>query len=170
MQKLLRMKTLIDKYNERYNEMVQSADSYKMHIFGEAEKIIFTKMVAEHPAIAEEWLEMLEPARFHNYLSEAEADEIVSHLINEDGTQSPHWSRQQVKQFIESLGHKMECEPYYNSCAMYATMNMLYSDHALSIAESVPSTSVATKLIYRMAVEKLKDKDRPHFIREYFKV
>ena len=47
---------------------------------------------------------------------------------------------------------------------------MLYSDHSLSIAESVPSTSIATKLIYKMAIEKLKDKDKPHFIREYFKV
>ena len=164
------MNTLIDKYNALYNDMAQSADSYKMHIFGGAEKTIFAKLVAEHPDIAEEWLEMLEPTRFHNYLSEAEADEIISHLVNEDGTQSPHWDRQQVKQFVESLGHKMECEPYYNSCALYVAMNMIYSDHAASISESVPTTAIATKLMYKMAVEKLKDKDRPHFIREYFKV
>ena len=164
------MNTLIDKYNVRYNDMAQSADSYKMHIFGDAEKTIFAKLVAEHPDIAEEWLEMLEPSRYHNYLSEAEADEIVAHLVNEDGTQSPHWDRQQVKQYVESLGHKMECEPYYNSCALYVAMNMVYSDHALSISESVPTTAIATKLMYKMAVERLKDKDRPHFIREYFKV
>jgi hypothetical protein len=164
------MNTLIDKYHALYNDMAQSADPYKMHIFGDAEKTMFTKLAAEHPDIAEEWLEMLEPTRFHNYLSEAEADKIIGHIINEDGTQSPHWDRQQVKQFVESIGHKMECEPYYNSCALYVAMNMIYSDHASSIAESVPTTAIATKLMYKMAVEKLKDKDRPHFIREYFKV
>lgn len=162
------MDRMIDKYLARYNDMATSGNPYKMKVFGEAEKAIFGKMVAEHPDIAEEWLEMLEASRFNNYLSEEEAETIVSHLANEDGSKAPHWSRQEVKQFVESIGGKMECEPYYNSCALYATMNMLYSDHAPSITEYLPNTTTSTKFIYKMSLEKLRDKDRPHFIREYF--
>jgi hypothetical protein len=52
---------------------------------------------------------------------------------------------------------------------------MIYSDHAQSVAEdmgmstpeAVPNEKMALSM-YRKAVEKLKDVDRPKFVREYF--
>ena len=44
---------------------------------------------------------------------------------------------------------------------------MLYSDHHRSTSEFVPKDQ-EPKFFYMMAVEKLKDPDRPKFIREYF--
>lgn len=54
---------------------------------------------------------------------------------------------------------------------------MIYSDHAQSIAEDmgykspkeVPNEKMAVS-IYKKALEKLKDADRPRFVREYFRV
>jgi hypothetical protein len=54
---------------------------------------------------------------------------------------------------------------------------MIYSDHAQSIAEDmgqrspneVPNEKMALSC-YKKAVEKLKDPDRPRFVREYFEV
>ena len=49
-------------------------------------------------------------------------------------------------------------------------MNMEYSDYADALVEILgtkESEKIATAS-YKMAVSKLKDLDRPHFIREYF--
>jgi hypothetical protein len=49
---------------------------------------------------------------------------------------------------------------------------MIYSDYANVIVELIGSKDnerVATAC-YKMAVKKLKDRDRPHFIREYFEL
>ena len=46
-------------------------------------------------------------------------------------------------------------------------MNMLYSDHAKSVDEFVPKDK-QVMFYYAQAVERLKDKDREHFVRKYF--
>ena len=47
------------------------------------------------------------------------------------------------------------------------TMNTLYSDHAISLAEFVSEEQIPS-IIYKMSVEKLKDRDRKRFFRKYF--
>ena len=47
------------------------------------------------------------------------------------------------------------------------TMNTLYSDHAISLAEFVAKEQIPS-IIYKMSVEKLKDRDRKRFVRKYF--
>ena len=46
-------------------------------------------------------------------------------------------------------------------------MNTLYSDHAISLAEFVAKEQIPS-IIYKMSVEKLKDRDRKRFVRKYF--
>ena len=67
--------------------------------------------------------------------------------------------------------------PYYNCYALWVMANMLYSDHAQSVAEDMgyktPAEVLNEKMalsMYKKAVEKLKDVDRPHFVRQYFHV
>ena len=138
-----------------------------MIAFGEAEKWMFHQMAEKHPEIAERWLTKLESARWHNYLSKSEAEYITSNLINQDNTRGPHWSYDTFKGAVESLSGKMAVEPSYNCWALWVTANMLYSDHHRSTSEFVPRDQ-EPKFFYAMAVEKLKDVDRPKFIREYF--
>ena len=161
------MKELVEKYDELYEDMASGKDPSKMIAFGEAEKWMFHQMADKHPEIAERWLTKLESARWHNYLSKSEAEYITSNLINQDNTRGPHWSYDTFKGAVESLSGKMAVEPSYNCWALWVTANMLYSDHHRSTSEFVPRDQ-EPKFFYAMAVEKLKDVDRPNFIREYF--
>jgi hypothetical protein len=163
------MEELITRYLELYKDMETSGKPEKMKIFGNAAKWAFAKMVDVSVEDARCWLDKLEAMYWHNYLSKDEATKIVGQFVNADGTKGAHWDYDAFKNAVESLGGGMKEEPYYNCYALWATANMLYSDHYNSVKEYVPKEDMP-KFFYTMAVEKLKDTDRPRFVREYFKV
>ena len=161
------MKELIEKYDELYEDMATAKDPKKMMVFGEAEKWVFHMMAEKHPELAEKWLTKLEAGRWNNYLSRSEAMEIASELINQDGTKGAHWSYEAFKAAVESLGARMVDEPFYNPWALWVVANAEYSDHYKSASEFVPKEMIP-KYFYMQAVEKLKDVDRPKYVREYY--
>jgi hypothetical protein len=161
------MEEIIRKYDELYHDMATAKDPHKMMAFGEAEKWMFHMLAETHPEIAEKWLTKLEASKWHNYLSKAEAEEIASKLINQDGSHGPHWDYETFKDAVESLGGKMKDEPFYNCYSLWIMANALYSDHHKSLMEFVPKEQ-EPKVYYLMAVEKLKDVDYPKFIRKYY--
>ena len=163
------MEGVMERYLELYEDMAKSAQPEKMKIFGEAEKWAFERMRELSPKHAQMWLDKLEAVHWHNYLSKAEADDIVSKFVNQDGSRGAHWNYDVFKGAVESLGGNMSEEPYYNCYALWVVANMLYSDHAQSLSMFVPKDEFP-KVFYTMAVEKLKDKDRPRFVRHYFDV
>ena len=163
------MEHMIRKYDELYDEMAASKDPRRMMAFGDSEKWVFHMLAEKHPEMAEKWLSKLEAGKWNNYLSKKEAEEIVSKLVNQDGTHGPHWDYETFKSAVESLGGKMEDMPYYNCWALWVTACMLVSDHYKSASEFVPK-EMMPKYFYSMAVEKLKDADRPKFVRHYFDV
>lgn len=161
------MEDLIKKYDELYDDMATAKDPRKMMAFGEAEKWVFHMMAEQHPELAEKWLNRLEAEKWYNFLSESEAKSIASKFVNQDGSRGPHWSYETFKAAVESLGGKLQSEPFYNCWALWATACMLWSDHYKSVSEFVPK-EMEPRFFYAMAIEKLKDADRPRFIREYF--
>lgn len=161
------MEDLIKKYDELYEDMATAKDPRKMMAFGEAEKWVFYMMAEQHPELAEKWLTRLEAEKWYNYLSKNEAEEIVAKFVNQDGTRGPHWRYETFKAAVESLGGKLQSEPFYNCWALWVAANMQFSDHHISASEFVPRDMIP-KYFYNMAVETLKDPDRPRFIREYF--
>lgn len=161
------MKELIEKYDELYEDMATAKDPMKMMAFGDAEKWMFHSLAQKHPDIAEMWLTRLEASKWNNYISKTEAMEIAGSLVNQDGTHGPHWDYETFNTAVESMGGKMNDEPYYNCWALWLTANMRYSDNYRSAAEFVPK-DMMPKFFYKVAVENLKDVDRPKFIREYF--
>lgn len=163
------MEEMIIRYLELYKEMETSGRPEKMMVFGDAEKWAFARMVELSPEFAQCWLDKLEAMHWHNYLSKCEATQIVEHFVNADGTRGAHWDYDTFKDAVESLDGEMKEVPYYNCYALWATANMLYSDHYHSVKEYVPQEDMP-KFFYTMAVEKLKDADRPRFVREYFGV
>lgn len=161
------MDDLIKRYDELYEDMATAKDPKKMMVFGEAEKWVFHMMAEKHPELAEKWLTKLEAGRWNNYLSRSEAMEIASELINQDGTKGAHWSYEAFKAAVESLGARMVDEPFYNPWALWVVANAEYSDHYKSASEFVPK-EMMPKYFYMQAVEKLKDVDRPKYVREYY--
>ena len=171
------MEGVKERYHELFDDMKKSKNPEKMKIFGEAEKWAFEIVADRDPKLAEMWVEKLEATHWQNYLSKAEADEIVSKFVNQDGSHGAHWPYDIFKGAVESLGGKLAEAPFFNCYALWVTANMLYSDHAQSVAEDmgyktpkeVPNDKIALSM-YKKAVEKLKDPDRPRFVRHYFGV
>ena len=158
-----------DRYNELYRLMASSNEVESMMIFGKAEQWAFARMAELSAEDAIKWVDKLESTQWLNYITRDEADAILGSIVNQDGTKGPHWDLQTVKDFINSAGGDIEEEPYYNCYAMWVTMNTLYSDHAISIAEFVSEEQIPS-IIYKMSVEKLKDRDRKRFVRKYFEL
>jgi hypothetical protein len=163
------MEELIKRYDELYEDMATAKDPKKMMIFGDAERWVFHSLAEKHPEFAEMWLTKLEAGKWNNYLSQKEAEHITANLVNQDGTRGPHWDYNTFKTAVESLGAKMSDEPYFNCWALWATANMRYSDNYRSASEFVPK-DMMPRYFYNVAVETLKDIDRPRFVRDYFKV
>lgn len=168
--------TLIARYNELYDLMSKSKNPKYMRIFGEAEKYILGELAGSHIDIAERWLTHLEPVCWNNYLSEKESENIARHIVNQDGTSGFHWPYLTFVSMVEKFGDKIEDKPYYNTRALWVVANMIYSDHARSIAEDmgyknpqeIPADRIAISC-YKKAVEKLKDVDNDDFVRDYFR-
>ena len=164
------MKEIIEKYDALYEEMASSRDPARMMAFGNAEKWIFHQLAQKHPEVAEKWVNRLEASKWYNYLSEEEAKHILASFMEKHGNveeQRYEWEYETLKQAVINAGGQMSEEPYYNCYALWVVMNMLYSDHAETI-NAFLQPMVKVKFYYRMAVDKLKDVDRPHFVREYF--
>lgn len=167
---------MIERYEELYDKMKHSKDVKNMKLFGKAEKYMFKEIAAAHPELAERWLSHIEGVEWKNYLSQNEAMNIGKRIENQDGTKGFHWTHDVFVPAVEKLGGKPEDKPFYNSYALCVTANMIYSDHARSIAEDmgyktpeeVPNEKMALSC-YRKAVEKLTDKDNPEFVRDYFR-
>lgn len=171
----MKAEELIERYDELYDKMKYSKDPKNMKMFGKAEKYMFHELAKVHPDMAERWLNHIQ-IDWHNYLSQGEAMNIGKRMTNQDGTKGFHWNHDVFTKAVESLGGIVEHKPYYNSYALCVTANMIYSDHAKSIAEDmgfksaseVPNERMALSC-YRKAVEQLEDVDEGFKVRDYFR-
>lgn len=167
---------LIERYEDLYDVMKNSHDVSKMKIFGDAERDIFKQIAGTNAMMAESWLSQLEAVCWNNYLSEKEAKNISMRIVNQDGTRAFHWPYDVFTKAVQNLGGVVEDKPFYNSYALWVTANVVYSDHAVSVAEDmgyknpvdVPNERMALSM-YKKAVEKLKDTDGGFHVRKYFK-
>lgn len=165
------------RHEELYKGIIHSKDDAKMEMLGCIFLSMMDQVEATNPRLYKEMVERMEATEWNNYLTEAEATKIASALVNQDGSRGAHWPYEAFKNAVESLGGKPSESPYYNCYALWVTANMLYSDHAQSVAEDmgyktpaeVPNEKMALSM-YKKAVEKLKDMDRPYFVRAYFRV
>ena len=160
-------KDIMERFDEVYDNMVASKDVKKMHELGKAFCWLMSQVSASNPKHSREVVEKLEASAWNNYLSENEADEIVSQFVNQDGAKGAKWSYSQFVQLVERIDGVIEDKPYYNKYALWVTVNMIYSDHYRALRDFVGEEEIP-KAIYRLSVEKLHDPDRPCFIRPYF--
>jgi len=153
-----------NEFTALYNMMASSQEVAFMRTFGNVHKEMMDWFIANKPEVAQEWIEKLESIRWKNYLTPKEAEKIVAGM-----TPKAPWSREQWKQAMEQSGFDLECEPYYNRCALWVTMNMLMSDSSETMSKYVDSANLFS-LVHDLAVDKLMDKDKVFNIRRYFNV
>lgn len=153
-----------NEFAELYDMMAMSHDVKNMRTFGNVHKEMMEWMIQNRPADAQSWIEKLESIKWCNYLTPKEADKIVSEM-----KPNAPWSREQWKSAMEKQGYSLEKEPYYNSCALWVTMNMIMSDSSVTLSKYVDNSNLF-KLVYGLAVDKLTDADGKFCIRKYFDV
>jgi hypothetical protein len=172
------MADISDRFAELYTDMATSRDVSKMKLFGGAFKQMFDKVAVRYPDPAAETMEYLAAVEFNNYVTSAEAQEVASHFINDDGTltgatepsRGAHWKPEELKAFLVSRTIPLDEKPYYNWWALWLTVNMMYSDFANALVDLLGTKDQEHLAVacYQLALRKLKDADRPAFIRDYF--
>ena len=156
-------------FHALYDMMANSQNPAFMHVFGTVTQEMFEWMIQNKPDLAMEWLEKLESIRWHQYLTQKEAEKIVDGMV----PKAP-WKRDVWRQAMAQLELPVEEEPYYNSCALWTVMNQVYTDHAQTIADSIlkkPLAEIPAEQIVpgirAMALDLLKDKDGRYSVRKY---
>lgn len=153
------------KFKNAYHEMADSKEVWEMKLAGCIMKDMFSWIDEHDKTAAQHFADIFDGnLHFYNYMTEEEAMKIVRGLKHQGGETGARWKAEEV---WAVSGDKKSCEPYYNCWALYATMNMLDSDHRKTL---MPLTNTYETVILEMALEKLKDVDREKFVREYFEL
>ena len=173
-------KEMSDLFRSYMATAVEAKEPAKMQVLATTYTDLFDKVVEAHPELAAATLAMLAPIEYNNFVTPEEAAATAAKFINDDkmvsGASEPskgaHWPMEVLKSFLTSRNLPLEEKPYYNWPALWLTVNMIYSDFADTLADTLGSKDnerLATAA-YKFAVKKLKDLDRPSFIREYFEL
>lgn len=169
---------LKQRYDDLYALMQESKNVQNMRIFGDAFTRLFVKTVEMHPELAEATINLLSAVEFHNFVTQEEATVIAAKFINDDTyltgnekpTLGPHWRMEDMRTFLASKQLPTSDKPYYNWPALWLVMNMTYSDFADALSKLLGTKDperIATAC-YELSIKKLKDVDRPSFVRPYF--
>ena len=153
-----------NKYTALYDYMAASRDPKNMKAFGYVMTEMMDYLAANKPDVAEEMVMKLESIRWHNYLTQKEADTIIANM----NPKAP-WTRDEWRKAMEQNEYALEHHPEYNRCAIYVIMNMLMSDSADTLAKYVEKEKLF-HVVHDLAVDKLTDKDGTFNIRGYFSI
>lgn len=159
-----------EEFLKLYDYIVNSEDPKKMHVLGQVVKSMMNRFIESYPQWAREYLDILQAVKWYNYLTLREAEQIVSNMAPK-----PTWNRATWENMMHTLNLPLQDEPYYNSEALYTTMQMICSDDGETLKNTLGITSTNTenqetffKLVYKLALNRLCDKDKMFNIRKYF--
>lgn len=110
--------------------------------------------------------------KYLNFISEHEYNRLSNEMKNLDGTKGAKLSIDAIKTAInKTSGAWLTMEPYYNEWALYLTINYLMSTNSKFIYEVSNKTGIPSTLIcYDLACGMLKDKNKPKWLRDHFKL
>lgn len=162
---------MLDKFKELYLYMYTSKKEKYMKTFGAVMQEMFEYISNTRQEVAQNYLDKLCSIKWYNYLTKEEAENIISKMVPKS-----NWTYDSLIKQLDSLGIVKEEEPYYNSYALFVTMNMIYSDSSNTIAKILDknineiSNEEFVKITHSFAIDKLKDIDHNFNIRDYFKI
>ena len=154
-----------EEFKELYKLIIHSNNEDKMRVLGSVTKDMMCQLIDNNPQQAREYLNMLQSVKWNNYVTVKEAEQIVSNMKPNVKWDWNYWNR-----MIVDIDGRYEEEPYYNSYALYTTMSMIMSDSGKTLLNLGMDERELFKLIYHLALDKLKDEDNMFNIRSYFKL
>ena len=158
-----------ERYATLYDRMSASGNPEYMRIFGSVMTEMADWYIDNKPELAENWIDKLSAIEWRNFLTQKEASIIVSKIV----PRAP-WSRETWSGVMDKLGFDIEEKPFYNSCALWVVMNMVYSDSAETSASIIgrPLSEIPAEQMVKgvraLALDKLKDEDNRFNVRSYF--
>jgi len=158
-----------EEFKRIYDYIINSEDEEKMKVLGNVTKSMMMRFIENYPQQAREYIDKLQSVKWHNYVTAKEADAVVSQM-----DPKPMWSRAVWDGTMQSMGLSKSSEPFYNEDALYLTMAMICSDSGetlkdlLHIEDTKAPSEALFRAIYRLALNKLRDKDKVFNIRNYF--
>lgn len=167
----MEQKEMMETFNRLYNHMANSNEPRYMHIFGETMKCMMKDMISMKPELGQEYLDKLKAIEWSNYLTKKETMAIVGEMTPKGKWDFSTWEKE-----ITEYDLCKEEKTCYNKYALFATMNMIYSDSFKSIsviAGKKPEEMTDEEIfldIHMLAIDKLKDSDGVFDIRDYFKL
>lgn len=164
---------VLNKFNALLDETVEEGDKENLDVSYAMFKKAVCLLASLDAKQADEFVDCFEGTlKYYNYLTESEAECIVSSFVNQDGSHGPKWSDpEEFFLLIEGIGGKIEYEPHYNKWALYVTANKFSSDQRSVILKWVGNDKDKyLEACYELAVTQLEDKDRLNWVRWYFGV
>lgn len=155
----------------RYGSIINSGDTRQMEQLGAMVKRVMGWMFKYEPQVAAQALALLDEDTsidYVNWLTEQEAEDIVSHMKPQ-----PTWTTQGLTSSLQSMGLPTDCPPHFNHYALLTTMLMIQSDEGQSLKEAIHANDRderLLRLVYKLAVNRLEDQDGHFRIRRYFKL
>ena len=105
---------------------------------------------------------------YKEYLTEAEAKDMTSHLVNFDKTTYPKWpNAQMLFDAVKGAGGEPEEKGLFNRWVLFFAMNMIHSDYG-GVLGTLSNGADYAKLCYKMALAWILDPDRKHSIRHEY--
>lgn len=153
----------------RYDSIINSGDTRQMERLGAMVKRVMGWMFRYEPQVAAQALALLDDntaTEYVNQLTEQEARAIVEQM-----DPKPRWELDELKKTLEGMGLPTDCPPHFNHYALLTTMLMIQSDEGESLKEAIHANDQderLVRLIYKLAVNQLEDKDGRFRIRKYF--
>ena len=161
-----------EEFLKLYDYIVNSKDPEKMHVLGQVVKSMMNRFIESYPQWAREYLDTLQAVKWCNYLTTKEAEQIVAKMKPQ-----PLWNRTAWEGMMTNLGLPTQDEPHYNQEALSVTMQMICSDDAETLMSYLGMTDLNNgnretlfKLVYKLALNRLCDKDKVYNVRKYFKL
>ena len=153
----------------RYDSIINSGDTRQMEQLGAMVKRVMGWMFRFEPQVAAQALALLDEdtaTDYTNWLTEQEAEDIVDQMDPQ-----PTWTTQGLTTSLQSMGLPTDCPPHFNHYALLTTMLMKQSDEGESLKEAIHANDRderLLRLVYKLAVNLLEDKDGKFRIRRYF--
>lgn len=150
---------LKEKYEQLYKDLVDSNDTENMQLLGSVMTNLMNRVIERDSDFAERQLEILESAKWHQYLTSDEAEELSKKL-----KKGVRWTYSVWESAMKQYELETEQSPYFNKYALWIVMNILYARHAETISQKILECSLeeATNeqlisVIYSLSVDLLKD-------------
>ena len=123
-----------------------------------------------NPHLAEDLAETFDGnLNYNNFLTETEAQRILSEFLNEDGSHGAIWGAKDFFAKAESIGYALDNAPFYNKWALYVTASHIVSDNMSAISKwTQKDVTKYVECACDFAIGKLQDRDKPKWIRCYY--